>query len=650
MREEVVVTAERGPAAASEIPASVSVLTRPQIDALPANDLGELVGYLPGFHALFSGAFGGPPPIVMSRGFFGGGEADYVQLRVDGVPVQDVESGLADWRNVRAGNVDRIEGLRGPGSSLYGDAAMGGVIQVFTQRPADGSARFAASASAGSYGTAAAGASWDFARGGFDGGLGGTYVRTDGSRAHDAERTGLFGFSLDGPLAEGQWTLAAAGSSTHREDPGALDRVQFENDDRVSDPLYRFDETQENRGRIALTYRQDSGPIPFQATLYGAAREADILQTLPVAPGLGNRTLRDLHSGTAGVIVEGGRGYTLFAGSGQARVGAELSRDTLRSNYRFVDDEGNAGPIVSGEDGSRGRQAVFFTTDWSPTARLRLSAGVRFDRLAYDFPVAGGQTRNEAWSPRAGVNYRIGNLSLAPVAVYFQYSQSFKAPTLDQLFDPHPFDDFSGSTFSISNPSLVPQRARNLEVGVSQEGRGWQWQALAYRMTVRDEIDFDPATFTYQNIGQSLHRGVEASVRVAVGPFLWPVVSYAWTRVTDVESATPNAQLKNIPEHLLLAGAVARLPAGLRLEVDWTWMGGRYLDDADVFPLGNASVVNLRAARDFGPLNVWFDLLNLTNARYAQYGYALTGFDGRAVPYDYPGARLGARVGVRWTE
>jgi len=79
-------------------------------------------------------------------------------------------------------------------------------------------------------------------------------------------------------------------------------------------------------------------------------------------------------------------------------------------------------------------------------------------------------------------------------------------------------------------------------------------------------------------------------------------------------------------------------------------MSRHFLDDADLFPLGHASVVDLRASRDFGPLNVWLDLFNLTNARYAQYGYVLTGFDGGAVPYDYPGSRFAARVGARWAE
>jgi iron complex outermembrane recepter protein len=71
-------------------------------------------------------------PMVQSRGFFGGGEAEYVQLLVDGVPVSDAESGLVDWRRFRNWDIERIERGAVPPSSLYGDTSFGGVIQIVT--------------------------------------------------------------------------------------------------------------------------------------------------------------------------------------------------------------------------------------------------------------------------------------------------------------------------------------------------------------------------------------------------------------------------------------------------------------------------------------------------------------------------------------
>jgi outer membrane receptor protein involved in Fe transport len=145
------------------VAASVSILTRSRSSA-SRRRTSRAAQFLPGFHAYFRESFGGPPPIITSRGFFGGGEAEYVQLRIDGVPVQDVESGIVDWRRIRAANIERIEALRGPASSLYGDTAIAGVIQVCTKNAPAGGNTASVSASGGSYGTAATDLSYGFAR------------------------------------------------------------------------------------------------------------------------------------------------------------------------------------------------------------------------------------------------------------------------------------------------------------------------------------------------------------------------------------------------------------------------------------------------------------------------------------------------------
>jgi iron complex outermembrane receptor protein len=641
----MVVTAERGPEPREEIPASVDVLTREEIQKLPARDLSELMEFLPGFHAFFRESFGGPPPILTSRGFFGGGEAEYVQLRVDGVPVEDVENGIVDWRRIRVEDIERVEALRGPASSLYGDTALGGVIQVFTRNgPASGNYG-SVSASGGSFGTAAADLAWGFGSERFQGLATGTYFRTGGYREHSEEESGILGFATSGPLAGGKWSFDIEGSRTLRDDPGALDQFALEHDDKASDPIFRYDHTDTDRGRVALSFRKDDGPLPWQVALYGAARSAGILRTLLVLPGIGNRTFRDLHSGTFGAIGQADKALSLFGRTSQLRGGVEAAHETLSTNYRFVDDDGVKGPIVTSEDGDRNRFAAFVTGDFPLTERLRVSAGIRWDRIDDDFQARGSDT-HDAWSPRGGLNFRLGNLD-SPVAVYFQASHSFKAPTLDQLFDPHPFDDFQGGTFTISNPNLVPQEADNYELGISQQGNRFRWEVLTYRMNVDNEIDFDPATFSYQNIGKSLHQGVEAGARVTFGA-VSPFLSYAWTRVESRTGEHEGKQLKNIPEQLLRAGLAVTLPAGFEATAIWTYMAERWLDDDNLIPLGSASVVDLRIAKSFGPLRARLDLSNLTDTKYSQYGFGIFGFEGEQVPYYYPGARFGARVGVDW--
>ena len=182
--DTVVVVAERGPEILSDVPAAVTVLRREDVALRPAQTLAEWVDGLPGFQMLYAADFGGTP-ILSSRGFFGGGEAEYVQLRVDGVPFYDPESGLADWRRLRTESIAGLEALHGAASPLYGDTALAGVIDVRTRQASSEDAH--AAASLGSFATAAfdgavgwnRGARWR---------LGANASRTDGFRALTSEQ------------------------------------------------------------------------------------------------------------------------------------------------------------------------------------------------------------------------------------------------------------------------------------------------------------------------------------------------------------------------------------------------------------------------------------------------------------------------------
>ena len=152
VKQEIVVTADRQEEPRDQASAAVTVLDRKDIERLPASSLSEVLGFVPGVTMMFdSGASG--IPMVTSRGFFGGGEVEYMKLLLDGVPVGDAESGNVDWQRFRADDIDRIEILHGPGSALYGDTALGGVVQVFTRQLAKDEERGEVRLRSGSYGS-----------------------------------------------------------------------------------------------------------------------------------------------------------------------------------------------------------------------------------------------------------------------------------------------------------------------------------------------------------------------------------------------------------------------------------------------------------------------------------------------------------------
>ncbi|HYK06097.1 MAG TPA: TonB-dependent receptor [Thermoanaerobaculia bacterium] len=631
-RVELVVTVEREAIPREEAAAAVTVLGREQIESLPATSLAGLLAYVPGVTMMFdSGASG--VPMITSRGFFGGGEVEYVKLLVDGVPAGDAESGNVDWRRFRAADIERIEVLHGPGSSLYGDTALGGVIQLFTRDSEPGGGEL--TLRGGSFGTREADACYVTDLGVYRLALRAGSAGNDGFRDHAGVEDRTLQLSLLRTSDRSRWRIDGSGSRKDRHEPGPLTRGEIGDDRAQSNPLFRFDRDETDRRRFAATY-EAFGTTELLATVYAAQRDGDTLRTLLLAPGFGTTALRELTTRTYGTTLEAAREIA----AGTVRAGMDLDRASLHGRYASVGDDGETLDVTASQRGRRDRLGLFVTGAWNVCARCRLSAGIRRDDLHDDFSGAGHDA--SAWSPRAGFTVRAGGASL-----FVQLSRAFKAPTLDQLFDPRPYPDGAGGTFTISNPSLRPQRARNVEAGVSRGGERFDYSLVAYRMNVTDEIDFDPQTYSYRNIGNSVHRGVEASVALAKTYWLSPRVTYAWTRVADAE--TPDRQLKNIPEHVAQLLLHARLPRATTLDLVYRWTDGMTLDDAGLFAMPSVSRVDLRAARDFARVRLHLDVLNALDARYNELGYVLFDFSsGQQAALEFPAPGRTLRAGATW--
>ena len=98
----VTVTAERVPLDPARAAAAVTVITDEEIQRRPVQNLADVLTLTPGF-AFLNGDRAGTPPAAAVRGFYGGGEAEYVLLLVDGRPVNDIETGVVDWELVPLG-------------------------------------------------------------------------------------------------------------------------------------------------------------------------------------------------------------------------------------------------------------------------------------------------------------------------------------------------------------------------------------------------------------------------------------------------------------------------------------------------------------------------------------------------------------------
>ena len=374
--------------------------------------------------------------------------------------------------------------------------------------------------------------------------------RTSGVSDHaDAKYVGGTA-GANGRVGGSLWRLSASGNWRTNEDPGALALDLAEWNPGAADPLARFDESQRHGLATAVTLQSAARAWSHQERFYVNTRVEDGTRTILLAPAVGDRQRRALSTTAIGGSAEGERRLGSAAGAGVVRFGVDVSREFLETSYRPVGEDGMVGAAGPSVAGHRDRAGIFVSSGWSPAARLRLSGAMRWDHVNDDAFTRPADATDHAWSPRFGVT--VGLSETRPASLFAQVSTAFKVPTLNQLFDPRPYPDFSGGAFTISNRRLVPQRATAAEAGIQGGGPNLHWGALVYRMHVHHEIDFDARTFSYGNIGESRHSGVELELDGRVWRRLQPSVRYAWTQVGDENG---DRQLKNVPRHSLTLAA-----------------------------------------------------------------------------------------------
>lgn len=596
-----------------------SSLGREELRLLPAETLAEAMARLPGMVVYFDSPFGGSPMVVM-RGFFGGGEVDYLGLELDGVPQAATETGVADFSGIRLDQVERIDLLSGPAMRHGGvDPALAGMLRVIT-RPTDGAGRGQAALSFGSFDTGSGAASWGGAAGSGAAGPWQSFVAadlktTDGYRAENSaarEAGGQLRFGR--PLGNSQSLLFSGfGRWRERDEAGPLSAGELARDPLLSNDL--FDDDRENSGYGSASLRWE-GPwagVPLEGHLAADRRRSRFLRTLLVAEGFGDRALRLVEAETfsAGASTPG----EIALGS---RAGLRLAFDyrNEQADTRYQEESG----LPRAADAARRERLVGEAGfAFRPAGNLELDLSLRGDRID-DGSDRHGETGHEAWSPRLALVWA----ARPGIELFGEVGKAFKAPTLDQLYDPRPFFGPDGE-LNLSNPDLEPQRSRGWELGARGQAARASWRLLGYRQIVENEIDFDPATFRYANIGRSRHQGIEASCRLEAGRAGAFDLVYARSEA-EAEGASPTGQLKNIPRDVLRLGWAARL-GGFELALLQSFLGGRFADDQESRPLGDVHRTDLRVSRQVGAVRLRADIWNAFDQDELELAYLLPSAD-----------------------
>lgn len=500
--EPVVVTATRIPQKPSEIIQQTTVITREEIEASGHQSLVELLQARGGVEITNSGGLGQPSAVSIR-----GAEPRHTMVLIDGQRIGSATAGGTAFENIPLNQIERIEIVPGPLSSVYGSDAIGGVIQIFTRSGAGNSARVGV----GSYGTREASVS-----------LGRRFDNTEFTLSAGALESASFDatrptipFAQSNPDSDRYRNRNFSGRLTHDLAAGHT---------------------------VGFTAFQSEGAAHFDA---GLATDDVNRQTLQAFSAFSRNQIAARWTSLLRVGTTRDDSDTVGAFPGYFRT--DQNQATWQNDFQLP-----VGTLVGGLEYLD--QRVASNTQFTQTSRTVASAfagyGGNFGN--HGFQLNARHDDNSQFGGRdtgsIGYSYRITD----PVRVRASAGTAFKAPTFNDLYFP------DQPPFFFSNPNLRPERSRSREVGVDYRTPAHQLGVTVFQNDISDLITVftDPATFvsTTQNLSRVRIEGAEISWR----GLLWGWQTRAQATVQDPRDETTGFQLRRRAKQYGSVGAERR--------------------------------------------------------------------------------------------
>ena len=558
--DAVVITATRAPRPSLDIPASVDRLYADEIREGRAQvNLSESLGRVPGIVVQNRQNYAQDLQIS-SRGF--GARATFgvrgIRLISDGIPAT-MPDGQGQASTFALSSAERMEVLRGPFSSLYGNAA-GGVIVVETEDPPE-KPTVGIDVMGGSDDTWRAGVRL----GGYNTLFDASRFESDGYREHSAVRRDQYNLKFKYPL-RAETSLTIVGNQLRQpetQDPLGLTRAQVEQDPRQATPqALQFNTRktvyQEQLG-ATLAHRL-SADSRIEATVYGGSRWVEQYLAIPLvnqAPPTSSGGVVQLDRDYAGAALR----LSTVVSNWRFSVGAEY--DLMDERRRgFVNNLGVQGALKRDEDDEVSATDLYAQAEWQFAQRWSAHAGLRTSRVEFrsddHFIIPGnpddsGTRKYSETTPVAGIVYRhTRNLSF-----YGTFGEGFETPTFAELAHQNP--PATGLNFA-----LEASRSRHAELGMKTiVPKLARLNAALFGIETRDEIVVDVnqgGRTTFKNAGRTERRGLELGAQsVTPGPF-GAQFAYTYLDATFKEGFSSTVQgspvtvpagnaLPGVPEH-----------------------------------------------------------------------------------------------------
>lgn len=606
LQHQVVVTATRIETPAHEVASSVSVISKQDLERMKKATVLKTLEEIPGLTIIQNGAAGGAASI-----FIRGANSEHTLVLMDGVelnnPISPARS--VDLAHFTLDNIERIEVLRGPQSTLYGSDALSGVVNIITQK-GHGKPKFSLSSAAGSYGTF-------YSRAGLGGGtekihysLGTTYFQSNGFSSASTDYEG-------NEEKDGYRNLTFSGRFGYR----------FSNNLEL-DVILRTVDARIEADNFGGPYGDDPNSTQRNKSYFLKGEIRTLLMNNRWEQKLGFSLVdydrRHENSPDTAHPIDSEEGYfksRLFKVDWQSNL---FLHETNTLTFG-VDHQQEQGESEYHSDGTWGPTSSLFPLEQSRTTGFYVQDQIRLDSR---FFATAGIRWDKHTQFGTSTTYR-----LAP-AFFIKSTQTklkatlgtgFKSPSLYQLYAPPTF------LGPVGNEDLKPEQSIGWDIGIEQylvEGK-ILLGATYFKNDYKDLIQFDFSQ-GYTNIGSAESRGLEMYFQALPRAGVELNASYTRTEATDLDTDT---SLLRRPKDKLSASIFYPIMKKANIRLSLIHIGEREDLDFSTWPasrvtLSEYTLLNAVFSYDL-TLNAqaFLRLDNILNEEYEMIkGYGVPGF------------------------
>jgi vitamin B12 transporter len=460
----MVVTATRSELAKNQLAAATTVYTRKDIERLQVQTLPDLLKGTSGIDITQQGGYG-----KIASVFMRGTNPDQLLVLIDGIKVGSATTGTTPFEFIPIDQIERVEIIKGPQSSLYGSEAMGGVIQIFTrkgntlEKPS-----VSVDAGGGSYNTyrAAGSVSGKWKNNWYTLGSSGF-----GSHGFNARQPIPGPFGLDQPDNDGYDNAAVNARLGHR----------FDNNDEVEAFFMRAQGHTDYDGNY-----QDK--TDFVNQVVGTSASMDIIDKWHSALRLG-QSLDD-------------NDQYAPDGAFSSKFNSTRWNATWLNQFTLSDEH----QLILGSDYRL--DEVDSSEQYTENSRYDVGVFTELHSQLWDDHFVNASVRYD--NNQAFGNYVTGNVGWRynwdyGISLLANFGNAFKAPSFNDLYFPN-----------YGNPNLEPEESTSFETGLIGNHEWVQWEIRAYHTNIDNLITptMDPITFNFRadNIGKAQIAGIETEI------------------------------------------------------------------------------------------------------------------------------------------